>query len=218
MLADRGTYTIQNVMHKSIVTQSLESTVVADAETDSGPSHGLNLDLRMLWAISRLNNDKYTIRNVETNDIYTTFALTELFWGLTDGELLTPICLRNIPNHPSNQWVVTKIASRKELEDETLQLRAKLTELQEENTQLHYGIDLLNAAAVNASADAQRERERYEQADRQLREKLAELQEENTKLRDSIDLVNATEDIQCLALEPTTTTLSIDSTWSVVDD
>ncbi|TDL21042.1 hypothetical protein BD410DRAFT_899108 [Rickenella mellea] len=210
MSFDPGTYTIQNVLHRSVASQSSESTVVADADTDSGPSYGLNL--RMLWSILLLSNGKYTIKNIGTNDyatsptrpasddiiltkpsrqqwviketgfkgrhvIYTTAANTDLFWGLADGELLTPISLRNTPNHPGNQWVLGKVSSRKELGEEIVQLRAKLAELEEENRKLRDGIDI------------QAEIERREHENHQLRGNLAKLQAENTKLCDSVEFL-----------------------------
>ncbi|TDL21037.1 hypothetical protein BD410DRAFT_840759 [Rickenella mellea] len=218
MTVGTGTYTIENVTHRSIAAQSPDiEAVVADVDKDRTQSYGHNL--RMLWTISHLNGDKYTIKNMGTNDyaactiqpgiddiivnrrtrypwtiketgfkgkyvIYTTAASNELFWGLPNDELSTPISLRDKPNHPSNQWVLTKVPSLGELEEETNQWRRKFAELREENTKLRESIDI-------SKADAERERERHEQAELQLTAKLRGLQEGNTKLRDSIDQLKA---------------------------
>ncbi|TDL13764.1 hypothetical protein BD410DRAFT_810276 [Rickenella mellea] len=184
MSAEPGTYTIQNVRHRSFATQSPESTVVADADTDAGPSYGPNLR-KMSWTISRLNNDKYTIKNIETEgyaasttrpvfgdgisqNLYNC-ANTELFLGLTDGELLTAISLENTPNNRSNQWILTRVSP-----------------CQEENAKLRDSIERLKETAAKASGDAQREIERHEHEDGQLQAKLARLEEEEAKLRGSV--------------------------------
>ncbi|TDL21064.1 hypothetical protein BD410DRAFT_790118 [Rickenella mellea] len=135
MSIDPGAYTIRNVMHRNFVAQSSEGTVVAYADRiklSVDPYEGNNPygddqpDYWKVWSISRLDNDKYSIRNIETNDyaaspnfpaieedvittrnlqqwdiketavkrnyvIYTNRAKIDLFWGLTDDELLTPV-------------------------------------------------------------------------------------------------------------------------------
>ncbi|TDL21093.1 hypothetical protein BD410DRAFT_899134 [Rickenella mellea] len=137
--------------------------------------------------------------------IYTTATLTriDLFWGLANDELLTPITLRDIPNNPSNQWVLTKVVSRKQLEEETLQLRATLAELREENVKFRDSVDLWKNAQqetfqLRATVSELREENKKlrdsvglwknaQQETSQLHTTLSELQEENTKLRDSVD-------------------------------
>ncbi|TDL21044.1 hypothetical protein BD410DRAFT_840765 [Rickenella mellea] len=150
MSIDPGAYIIQNVTHRNFAAQSAGTTVVAYTESRSRSitsvtsSGEADLNLRKVWSISRLNNDKYTIRNIETNEyaatstfpaieqsIITTQALrqwdiketavrgryvictnrakSDLYWGLTDDELDTPITLRDSPNTPSNQWELTKV-------------------------------------------------------------------------------------------------------------
>ncbi|TDL21076.1 hypothetical protein BD410DRAFT_840796 [Rickenella mellea] len=64
--------------------------------------------------------------------ICTTGAHIELFWGLTDGELNTPVSLRDRPNTPSNQWELTKV----DLWEVVGSLRGKLEDLRDENARL----------------------------------------------------------------------------------
>ncbi|TDL21055.1 hypothetical protein BD410DRAFT_804488 [Rickenella mellea] len=163
-----GAYTIQNVMHRNFAAQSGESRVVAHVDR-AKTADGDQLNLRKVWSISRLDNDKYTIRNIETNDyaaaphfpaveenitatqdlhqwdiretgfkgryaarIFTTAADIDLFWGLTNGQLRTPISLRDRPNTPSNQWELTKVESWSVVG----KLRATLADLRDEHKKL----------------------------------------------------------------------------------
>ncbi|TDL21031.1 hypothetical protein BD410DRAFT_314089 [Rickenella mellea] len=194
-----GMYTIQNVMHRNIAAQSPEDTVVADTDTDSGGlSQRVLWTISPLmngkFTIKNIETNDYAgFRSLPSTDdiivakrtrqnweiketgfkgrfvIYTSAAEIDLFWGLTNGELLHPVSLRNAPNHPGNQWLLTKVASRRELEHETLQLRRKLADLEDENTKLRDVVELLKADALKTSADAQRERERYQQAEAELK-------------------------------------------------
>ncbi|TDL21084.1 hypothetical protein BD410DRAFT_868470 [Rickenella mellea] len=63
-----GAYTIRNVTHQNVATQSEENMLVGLAHSNTAstwPEQGL--DLFQLWSISLLQNGKYTIRNIETN-------------------------------------------------------------------------------------------------------------------------------------------------------
>ncbi|TDL13407.1 hypothetical protein BD410DRAFT_462014 [Rickenella mellea] len=71
MSIEPGAYLIQNVKHRNFAAQSTENKVEGYADTGMYPSsvpQNVRLNLRKLWSISRLDNDKYTIRNIETND------------------------------------------------------------------------------------------------------------------------------------------------------
>ncbi|TDL21066.1 hypothetical protein BD410DRAFT_829269 [Rickenella mellea] len=158
MSIDPGAYTIQNVMHRNFAVQQ-GGYIVGYAHSTGASMKDDGVDLGKVWSISRLDNDKYTIRNIETNDyaasqkypapeeniitrknlhqwviketavkgryvICTTGTHVDLFWGLPDGELDTPISLRERPNTPSNQWELTKV----DLWAVVGALRAKLAE------------------------------------------------------------------------------------------
>ncbi|TDL21051.1 hypothetical protein BD410DRAFT_840773 [Rickenella mellea] len=179
------------------------------------------------WSISRLDNDKYTIRNIGTNHyaaspsfpkvegniittqnlqqwdiretgvkgkyvIYTTAADIDLFWGLANGQLETPISLREIPNTPSNQWELTKVdlwrvvghlrgklAEHTKLFDDYRKLQDEHRKLQDENLQLRRDMklrdeerkpsDSVGLMDIKVALDAvQQERARHARAEAKL--------------------------------------------------
>ncbi|TDL21063.1 hypothetical protein BD410DRAFT_899111 [Rickenella mellea] len=224
MFIDPGAYTIQNVTHGNYAVQR-NGSVVGYANYTEGSMGDDGIDLVTVWSISRLDNSKYTIRNIATNDyaasvkfptieenlittrnlhqwaiketavkgryvICTTGAHIDLFWGLPDGELDTPVSLRDRPNTPSNQWEVTKVdlwevvgalrvqligyqnedkslrENNQKLLGEHLKLLDEHTRLQDEHAKLQVGAERLNADVVN---DARQERERLVQAEAELK-------------------------------------------------
>ncbi|TDL21067.1 hypothetical protein BD410DRAFT_840788 [Rickenella mellea] len=224
MSVEPGAYTIQNVMHRNFAIQSQEDTVVGHAESVVG-SFGFRtnreVNLLKLWSISRLDNDKYTVRNIETNHyagspsfptvggsvittqnlqqwdiketgvkgryvIYTSAADIDLFWGLSNPRLLTPISLRDIPNTPSNQWELVKF----DLWRDVGHLRAKLADVQNVATTLlgkHRSLQ-------DDNAKVQDECTKLHDEHTKLQDEHTKLQDENTRLRDGAGRLN--EDVR----------------------
>ncbi|TDL13908.1 hypothetical protein BD410DRAFT_846528 [Rickenella mellea] len=211
MSIDPGVYTIRNVMHRNFAAQSSEGTVVAYADRITS-SVGLydpygDDEPDYWWSISRLDNDKYSIRNIETKDyaaspnfpaieediitarnlhqwdvketaikgkyvIYTNRAKTDLFWGLTDGQLLTPISLRNKPNTQAAnlQNVATILLGKNRmLQDENTKLQDEHTKLQDEHTKLQDEHTKLRDGAERLNEDVRQERARHLQAEAELK-------------------------------------------------
>ncbi|TDL21061.1 hypothetical protein BD410DRAFT_840782 [Rickenella mellea] len=214
MSIDPGAYGIQNVTHGNFAAQSSGSTVVAHADSHTVRGRGDKLNLRKLWSISRLDNGKYTLRNIDTNHyaaspnfpaleqniiitedlqqwdiketgvkgryvIYTTAANIDLIWGLINGQLGTPISLRDTPQTPSNQWELTKVDSWRvvgalreklaDLQNREATLLDEHQKRQDEHTKHDDVVERLNAVAVKASLDARHERERHLQAEAELK-------------------------------------------------
>ncbi|KAK7437739.1 hypothetical protein VKT23_012492 [Stygiomarasmius scandens] len=58
---------------------------------------------------SQGRNQQWIIRETRVRGQYTISPTDgELYWGLTDGEDLTPIVLAETPNDPKNQWTFKK--------------------------------------------------------------------------------------------------------------
>ncbi|TDL21049.1 hypothetical protein BD410DRAFT_840771 [Rickenella mellea] len=220
MSIDPGAYEIRNIMHGNFAVQH-GGTVVASAHPDVQSMGGSGSDLERMWSISHLNNDKYTIRNMETNHyasspsfpamgeniittqalqqwaiketgvkgrhvIYTTAADIELFWGLANGLLKTPISLRDIPNTPSNQWELIKVDlwrvvgklraplaglrdEHKTLQSEHQKIRDEHTKLQGERMRLQDELTKLQDIHTKLNADAWQEKARHVQNESELR-------------------------------------------------
>ncbi|TDL21069.1 hypothetical protein BD410DRAFT_804499 [Rickenella mellea] len=221
MSIEPGAYEIQNVMHRNFASQMVgDNRVVAHAENSSIISL-TGVDLRRAWSISRLDNDKYTIRNIDTNYyaaspnfpvvegliittqdlqqwdiketgikgryvIYTTAADIDLFWGLTNGNLHSPISLRDRPNTPSNQWEVTKIDSWQVvsslrvklagIQGERMTLRGELRKLQDENIDEHRKLR-------DEHNQLQDEHDELQDEHRKLQDQCAQLQDKHTQLQ-----------------------------------
>ncbi|TDL21048.1 hypothetical protein BD410DRAFT_804482 [Rickenella mellea] len=154
MSIDPGAYTIQKVMHGNFAVQQ-GTWVVGYANYTKASMIDEGVDLGKVWSISCLENGKYTIRNLETNDYAASLkyptprgehhrktgsasmghqrnSCQREICSLADGELNTPISLRDKPNTPANQWELTKV----DLWAVVGALRTKLAELRWENSRL----------------------------------------------------------------------------------
>ncbi|TDL21065.1 hypothetical protein BD410DRAFT_790119 [Rickenella mellea] len=86
MSIDPGAYEIRNVMYQNYANQ-YEGKVVgyADHDVPSIP-RDVDVDLTAIWSISRLNNGKYTLRNIDSND----YAASRTFPSIEENIIVTP--------------------------------------------------------------------------------------------------------------------------------
>ncbi|TDL13527.1 hypothetical protein BD410DRAFT_846859 [Rickenella mellea] len=115
--------------------------------------------------------------------IYTTVANIDLFWGLANGRLRTPISLRDTPNTPSNQWELRKVDSWTvvgALRLKSQNLRGRQTKLLDDHTKLQ-----------EEHTRLQEEHAKIQEENAGLRSKHKSLQDERAKLGDGVERLNA---------------------------